>query len=66
MKLKIGDLVRHFRHSHILGVVLMVERTRNGADVCDVLITLNPAHPTSVGTVKYLNQSYWDKVGDED
>jgi len=66
MKLKVGDIVRHCVHSHMLGIVLMVNTTLNGAQVCDVLITLNAAHPTSVGTVKYLNQSYWDKVGDED
>jgi hypothetical protein len=66
MKLKVGDLVRHRVHSHMLGVVLMVNTTLNHADVCDVLVILNAIHPTSVGTVKYLNQSYWEKVGDKD
>ena len=66
MKLKVGDMVRHFRHPHMLGVVLMVERTINGAHVCNVLITLNQAHPQSVGTIKYLNQSYWEKVSPKD
>jgi len=66
MKLKVGDLVRHKVHTHMLGIVLMVDTTLNHAEVCDVLIILNVAHPTTVGTVKYLNQSYWEKVGAED
>jgi len=66
MQFKVGDLVRHRVHTHMLGVVLMVDITLNHAHVCDVLIILNAAHPTSVGTVKYLNQSYWEKVVTKD
>jgi len=43
----------------------MVGTTRNGADVCEVLITINAIHPRTIGTVKYLNQVYWIKVEDE-
>ena len=66
MKLKVGDFVRHRHHPHIFGVVMMVATTLKGENVCDVLITINAVHPRTIGTVKYLNQVYWNKVEDED
>tara|TARA_R110002012_G_scaffold126303_2_gene278179 strand:- start:1743 stop:1991 length:249 start_codon:yes stop_codon:yes gene_type:complete len=66
VKLIIGDFVCHRHHPHIYGVVIMTAVTLKDAHVCEVLITLNPVHPYTVGTVKYLNQLYWDKVGGED
>lgn len=66
VKLEVGDLVRHRHHPHICGVVMMVATTLKGENVCDVLITINAVHPKTIGTVKYLNQVYWNKVEDED
>ncbi len=62
MDLQVGDLVQYRQGSERLGIVVMTHITKNGAEVCEVVIVYDGSYPETVGEKRYTNQDYWEKV----
>jgi hypothetical protein len=61
-RLQVGDLVQYVQGPERLGVVVMTHVTKTGAEVCEVIVVLDPDRPESVGAKRYSNQDYWKKA----
>ena len=57
-----GDLVQYRQDSGRLAIVLNVDVTRSGAEVCELVIVYDKSYPETVGEKRYTNQDYWQKI----
>ena len=62
MSLVPGDLVQYRRDPGRLAVVINVDTTKRGADVCELVIVYDKDFPEAVGEKRYTNQDYWQKI----
>ena len=45
-----------------LAVVMEVNTTTSGAEVCELVIVYDKSFPDTVGEKRYTNQDYWQKI----
>ena len=45
-----------------LAIVLNVDTTNSGAEVCELVIVYDSTFPDTVGEKRYTNQDYWQKI----
>ena len=57
-----GDLVQYRQDSGRLAIVLNVDVTNSGAEVCELVIVYDKSYPETVGEKRYTNQDYWQKI----
>ena len=62
MRLASGDLVQYRQDSGRLAIVLNVDVTNSGAEVCELVIVYDKSYPETVGEKRYTNQDYWQKI----
>lgn len=62
MKLGPGDLVQYRNDPGRLAIVINVDTTNRGADVCELVIVHDKEYPDTVGEKRYTNQDYWMKI----
>ena len=62
MKLAPGDLVQYRQDLGRLAVVINVDVTSSGAEVCELVIVYDQKFPDTVGEKRYTNQDYWQKI----
>mgnify|MGYP001179972939 FL=1 len=62
MSLVPGDLVQYRHDPGRLAVVINVDTTQRGADVCELVIVYDKDFPEAVGEKRYTNQDYWQKI----
>ena len=62
MPLVAGDLVQYRQDAGRLAVVIEVNTTRSGAEVCELIIVYDQNFPDTVGEKRYTNQDYWTKI----
>jgi len=62
MRLASGDLVQYRQDSGRLAIVLNVDVTLSGAEVCELVIVYDKSYPETVGEKRYTNQDYWQKI----
>jgi hypothetical protein len=57
-----GDLVQYKNDPGRLAIIINVDTTRTGAEVCELVIVYDKQFPDSVGEKRYTNQDYWRKI----
>jgi hypothetical protein len=57
-----GDLVQYRNDRGRLAVVISVDTTGRGAEVCELVIVYDKEYPDTVGEKRYTNQDYWQKI----
>ena len=62
MRLSSGDLVQYKQDPGRLAIVLNVDTTNSGAEVCELVIVYDSTFPDAVGEKRYTNQDYWQKI----
>ncbi len=62
MSLASGDLVQYRRDPGRLAIVINVDTTSSGAEVCELVIVYDKGFPDTVGEKRYTNQDYWVKI----
>ena len=62
MDLSPGDLVQYRKDPGRLAIVINVDTTRSGAEVCELVIVHDKSFPDTVGEKRYTNQDYWQKI----
>ena len=62
MALAPGDLVQYRNDPGRLAIVINVDTTSTGAEVCELVIVYDKEFPDSVGEKRYTNQDYWIKI----
>ena len=62
MKLDPGDLVQYRNDPGRLAIVINVDITKRGAEVCELVIVHDKEYPDTVGEKRYTNQDYWIKI----
>ena len=62
MALAPGDLVQYKQDPGRLAIVLNVDTTNSGAEVCELVIVYDKTFPDTIGEKRYTNQDYWLKI----
>ena len=62
MVFEVGDLVQYVQDPTRLAVILTVDTTSTGAEVCELVIVYDATYPDTVGEKRYTNQDYWRKI----
>ena len=62
MTLAAGDLVQYRNDPGRLAVIITVDTTSTGAEVCELVIVYDQQFPETVGEKRYTNQDYWLKI----
>ena len=62
MTLAPGDLVQYRNDPGRLAIVINVDTTSTGAEVCELVIVYDKEFPDSVGEKRDTNQDYWIKI----
>ena len=62
MALAPGDLVQYRNDPGRLAIVINVDTTSSGAEVCELVIVYDKEFPDTVGEKRYTNQDYWIKI----
>ena len=62
MTLDCGDLVQYKNDPGRLAIVIYVNITNTGAEVCELIIVYDKEFPDTVGETRYTNQDYWMKI----
>jgi hypothetical protein len=62
MTLAPGDLVQYRQDSGRLAIIINVDITSTGAEVCELVIVHDKEFPDTVGEKRYTNQDYWIKI----
>ncbi len=62
MTLAPGDLVQYKNDPGRLAIIINVNTTSTGAEVCELVIVYDKEFPDTVGEKRYTNQDYWMKI----
>ena len=62
MALMAGDLVQYRNDPGRLAIIINVDTTSTGAEVCELVIVYDKDYPDTVGEKRYTNQDYWIKI----
>jgi len=62
MTLAPGDLVQYRNDPGRLAIIINVNTTSTGAEVCELVIVYDKEYPDTVGEKRYTNQDYWQKI----
>ncbi len=62
MTLAPGDLVQYRNDRGRLAIIINVDTTSTGAEVCELVIVYDKEFPDTVGEKRYTNQDYWIKI----
>jgi hypothetical protein len=62
MALSPGDLVQYKQDPGRLAIIINVDVTSSGAEVCELVIVYDKQFPDTVGEKRYTNQDYWIKI----
>tara|TARA_R110002020_G_C16006799_1_gene750745 strand:+ start:376 stop:579 length:204 start_codon:yes stop_codon:yes gene_type:complete len=62
MDLAPGDLVQYKNDPGRLAIIVNVNTTLSGAEVCELVIVYDKDFPETVGEKRYTNQDYWRKI----
>ena len=62
MVLTPGDLVQYKKDLGRLAIVINIDKTSSGAEVCELVIVYDNEFPDTVGEKRYTNQDYWRKI----
>ena len=62
MVLAPGDLVQYKKDLGRLAIVINIDKTSTGAEVCELVIVYDNEFPDTVGEKRYTNQDYWRKI----
>ena len=62
MALAPGDLVQYRNDPGRLAIIINVDTTSSGAEVCELVIVHDKEFPDTVGEKRYTNQDYWVKI----
>ena len=57
-----GDLVQYKNDPGRLAIIINVDTTSTGAEVCELVIVYDKEFPDTVGEKRYTNQDYWRKI----
>ena len=57
-----GDLVQYKNDPGRLAIIINVDATSSGAEVCELVIVHDKSFPDTVGEKRYTNQDYWRKI----
>ena len=57
-----GDLVQYKNAPGRLAIIINVDATSSGAEVCELVIVHDKSFPDTVGEKRYTNQDYWRKI----
>ena len=57
-----GDLVQYKNDPGRLAIIINVDTTSTGAEVCELVIVHDKEFPDTVGEKRYTNQDYWRKI----
>jgi len=62
MALAPGDLVQYKQDPGRWAIVINVDTTSTGAEVCELVIVYDTQFPDTIGEKRYTNQDYWRKI----
>jgi len=62
MTLAPGDLVQYRSDPGRLAIIINVDTTSTGAEVCELVIVYDKKFLDTVGDKRYTNQDYWTKI----
>ena len=62
MELAPGDLVQYKNDPGRLAIIINVDTTSSGAEVCELVLVHDKAFPDTVREKRYTNQDYWRKI----
>ncbi len=62
MEVSPGDLVQYKQDPERLAIIITVDTTSTGAEVCELVIVYDKEFPDTVGEKLYTNQDYWRKI----
>ena len=62
MTLAPGDLVQYKQDPGRLAIIINIDTTSTGAEVCELVIVYDKEFPDTVGEKRYTNQDYWMKI----
>ncbi len=62
MEVSPGDLVQYKQDPERLAIIITVDTTSTGAEVCELVIEYDKEFPDTVGEKLYTNQDYWRKI----